>query len=313
MHTDTFLECHSTNRPPWPRPCNERPASSCQQQLREKEREKAQECESARVRDCGCSRCQRSFQHIRKAQPLPKCRSVQRVGAPSSNQQQSSSSSSAAAYTHMRVRHGHECTSIACSVIVAVPSYSPTSLLRKKHASRAVSVLRTDAHLSCCVSVCVQNFRRERAREGKHGRNSSFQMRRAIALMAFNLITVFVDAAIWKGGREASSTCLPSHHPAHYNDKPCPSITCKCIEGGLYQSCDWCKEWSCESSSPTSDCTPLNHVPPRSHTNCKKDCNCWCDGGICPKSCRSGQCTCQVCDSYGNGNMNCDRPWHGEL
>ena len=161
---------------------------------------------------------------------------------------------------------------------------------------------------------------RERAGSGKalaqaepahtHTQMHKMKMIVSIGLAAFAVPT---HASIWRGGREASSTCLPTHHPARYDDKPCPAMNCKCTEGGSYQSCDWCKTWSCSSSDPTSDCTPVNRAPPTSHAKCIKDCNCWCDGGVCPNSCRHGQCTCEVCDNYGRGNLRCDHPWHGEL
>lgn len=166
----------------------------------------------------------------------------------------------------------------------------------------------------CEPSVCVAS----RAGSGKalaqaepaHTQMHKMKMIMSIGLAAFAVST---HASIWRGGREASSTCLPTHHPARYDDKPCPAMNCKCTEGGSYQSCDWCKTWSCSSSDPTSDCTPVNRAPPTSHAKCIKDCNCWCDGGVCPNSCRHGQCTCEVCDNYGRGNLRCDHPWHGEL
>ena len=168
----------------------------------------------------------------------------------------------------------------------------------------------------CEPSICVAS----RAGSGKalaqaepahtHTQMHKMKMIVSIGLAAFAVPT---HASIWRGGREASSTCLPTHHPARYDDKPCPAMNCKCTEGGSYQSCDWCKTWSCSSSDPTSDCTPVNRAPPTSHAKCIKDCNCWCDGGVCPNSCRHGQCTCEVCDNYGRGNLRCDHPWHGEL
>jgi len=53
-----------------------------------------------------------------------------------------------------------------------------------------------------------------------------------------------------------------------------------------------------------------DHAEPPVQQQCKSKkaserCNCWCDGGVCPQSCRSGQCTCEVCDDKGNGKLVC--------
>ena len=118
------------------------------------------------------------------------------------------------------------------------------------------------------------------------------------------------------GGGPTHPSCLPTYHPAFYDDTPCPchGDACHCLDGGYAvgadgHDCHYCRQWECQYPPPPPPPLP----PPPGLPRSTESCQCYdhwsvsglagCDGALSDPRCED-ECEYSAdgdCDDGGDG------------